>query len=58
MNKKRHFLEAPEVKEYLVKGERFTKWSEVSEHFKKVCAAFESHFSNFNDSADAEFLFW
>ncbi|XP_041809557.1 1-phosphatidylinositol 4,5-bisphosphate phosphodiesterase beta-2 [Chelmon rostratus] len=30
MNKKRHFLEAPEVKEYLVKGERFTKWSEDS----------------------------
>lgn len=33
MNKKRHFLEAPEVKGYLVKGERFTKWSEVSEYF-------------------------
>ncbi|KAM9341260.1 1-phosphatidylinositol 4,5-bisphosphate phosphodiesterase beta-2 [Symphorus nematophorus] len=30
MNKKRHFLEAPEVKDYLVKGERFTKWSEDS----------------------------
>lgn len=39
MNKKRHFLEAPEVKDYLVKGERFTKWSEVSKHFKKICAA-------------------
>lgn len=30
MNKKRYFLEPPEVKEYLVKGERLTKWSEVS----------------------------
>lgn len=30
MNKKRHFLEPPEVKGYLVKGDRFTKWSEVS----------------------------
>uniref|UniRef100_A0A3P8U145 1-phosphatidylinositol 4,5-bisphosphate phosphodiesterase n=1 Tax=Amphiprion percula TaxID=161767 RepID=A0A3P8U145_AMPPE len=30
MNKKRYFLEAPEVKDYLVKGERFTKWSEDS----------------------------
>ncbi|KAI4804121.1 hypothetical protein KUCAC02_025763 [Chaenocephalus aceratus] len=30
MNKKRHFLEHPEVKDYLVKGERFTKWSEDS----------------------------
>lgn len=31
MNKKRFFLDPPEVKDYLVKGERFTKWSEVSE---------------------------
>lgn len=30
MNKKRYFLDPPEVKGYLVKGERFTKWSEVS----------------------------
>uniref|UniRef100_A0A3P8UIX8 1-phosphatidylinositol 4,5-bisphosphate phosphodiesterase n=1 Tax=Cynoglossus semilaevis TaxID=244447 RepID=A0A3P8UIX8_CYNSE len=30
MNKKRYFLQAPEVKDYLVKGERFTKWSEDS----------------------------
>ncbi|KAM9356001.1 1-phosphatidylinositol 4,5-bisphosphate phosphodiesterase beta-2 isoform 2-T2 [Pholidichthys leucotaenia] len=30
MNKKRYFLEHPEVKDYLVKGERFTKWSEDS----------------------------
>ncbi|CAN9502256.1 unnamed protein product [Ophioblennius macclurei] len=30
MNKKRYFLEPPEVKDYLVKGERFTKWSEES----------------------------
>ncbi|KAK5857231.1 hypothetical protein PBY51_010489 [Eleginops maclovinus] len=30
MNKKRQFLEHPEVKDYLVKGERFTKWSEDS----------------------------
>lgn len=37
MNKKRHFLEAPEVKDYLVKGERFTKWSEVSKYFKNIC---------------------
>ncbi|XP_014835853.1 PREDICTED: 1-phosphatidylinositol 4,5-bisphosphate phosphodiesterase beta-2 [Poecilia mexicana] len=28
MNKKRYFLDPPEVKDYLVKGERFTKWSE------------------------------
>ncbi|XP_054894865.1 1-phosphatidylinositol 4,5-bisphosphate phosphodiesterase beta-2 [Poeciliopsis prolifica] len=28
MNKKRYFLDHPEVKDYLVKGERFTKWSE------------------------------
>uniref|UniRef100_A0A8D3A2B2 1-phosphatidylinositol 4,5-bisphosphate phosphodiesterase n=1 Tax=Scophthalmus maximus TaxID=52904 RepID=A0A8D3A2B2_SCOMX len=30
MNKKRYFLDPPEVKGYLVKGERFTKWSEDS----------------------------
>ncbi|XP_026158283.1 1-phosphatidylinositol 4,5-bisphosphate phosphodiesterase beta-2 [Mastacembelus armatus] len=30
MNKKRFFLDPPEVKDYLVKGERFTKWSEDS----------------------------
>ncbi|XP_059209552.1 1-phosphatidylinositol 4,5-bisphosphate phosphodiesterase beta-2 [Centropristis striata] len=30
MIKKRHFLEPPEVKDYLVKGERFIKWSEDS----------------------------
>uniref|UniRef100_A0A3Q3AV19 1-phosphatidylinositol 4,5-bisphosphate phosphodiesterase n=1 Tax=Kryptolebias marmoratus TaxID=37003 RepID=A0A3Q3AV19_KRYMA len=30
MNKKRYFLEPPEVKDYLVKGDRFTKWSEDS----------------------------
>ncbi|TNN87152.1 1-phosphatidylinositol 4,5-bisphosphate phosphodiesterase beta-2 [Liparis tanakae] len=30
MNKKRYFLDPPVVKEYLVKGERFTKWSEDS----------------------------
>lgn len=28
MNRKRYFLDPPEVKDYLVKGERFTKWSE------------------------------
>lgn len=39
MNKKRHFLEHPEVKDYLVKGERFTKWSEVSGYFNKIRAA-------------------
>lgn len=32
MNKKRYFLDPPEIKDYLVKGERFTKWSEVSEY--------------------------
>ncbi|KAM3871299.1 1-phosphatidylinositol 4,5-bisphosphate phosphodiesterase beta-2 [Diretmus argenteus] len=30
MNKKRYTLEPPEVKGYLVKGDRFTKWSEDS----------------------------
>ncbi|XP_028250892.1 1-phosphatidylinositol 4,5-bisphosphate phosphodiesterase beta-2 isoform X2 [Parambassis ranga] len=30
MNKKRYFLDPPEVKDYLVKGERFTMWSEDS----------------------------
>ncbi|XP_034381513.1 1-phosphatidylinositol 4,5-bisphosphate phosphodiesterase beta-2 [Cyclopterus lumpus] len=30
MNKKRYFLDPPVVKDYLVKGERFTKWSEDS----------------------------
>ncbi|KAG8013614.1 1-phosphatidylinositol 4 [Nibea albiflora] len=30
MNKKRHFLDPPEIKDYLAKGERFTKWSEDS----------------------------
>ncbi|XP_069580378.1 1-phosphatidylinositol 4,5-bisphosphate phosphodiesterase beta-2 [Brachyistius frenatus] len=30
MNKKRFFLEPPVVKDYLVKGERFTRWSEDS----------------------------
>lgn len=38
MNKKRYFLDPPEIKDYLVKGERFTKWSEVSEEFKKITA--------------------
>ncbi|XP_021166158.2 1-phosphatidylinositol 4,5-bisphosphate phosphodiesterase beta-2 [Fundulus heteroclitus] len=28
MNKKRYFLDPPVVKDFLVKGERFTKWSE------------------------------
>uniref|UniRef100_A0A8C5GYX7 1-phosphatidylinositol 4,5-bisphosphate phosphodiesterase n=1 Tax=Gouania willdenowi TaxID=441366 RepID=A0A8C5GYX7_GOUWI len=30
MNKKRYFLDPPVVKEYMLKGERFTKWSEDS----------------------------
>uniref|UniRef100_A0A665UW96 1-phosphatidylinositol 4,5-bisphosphate phosphodiesterase n=1 Tax=Echeneis naucrates TaxID=173247 RepID=A0A665UW96_ECHNA len=30
MNKKRYFLDPPVVKDYLVKGDRFTKWSEDS----------------------------
>ncbi|XP_053701092.1 1-phosphatidylinositol 4,5-bisphosphate phosphodiesterase beta-2 [Synchiropus splendidus] len=30
MNKKRYFLDPPVIKDYLVKGERFTKWSEDS----------------------------
>ncbi|XP_077434093.1 1-phosphatidylinositol 4,5-bisphosphate phosphodiesterase beta-2 [Vanacampus margaritifer] len=30
MNKKRYFLDSPVVKDYMVKGERFTKWSEDS----------------------------
>ncbi|XP_053191151.1 1-phosphatidylinositol 4,5-bisphosphate phosphodiesterase beta-2 [Scomber japonicus] len=30
MNKKRYFLDPPEIKDYLLKGERFTKWSEDS----------------------------
>ncbi|XP_067470774.1 1-phosphatidylinositol 4,5-bisphosphate phosphodiesterase beta-2 [Thunnus thynnus] len=30
MNKKRYFLDPPEIKDYLVKGERFTRWSEDS----------------------------
>lgn len=30
LTKKRYTLEPPQVKDYLVKGERFTKWSEVS----------------------------
>ncbi|KAM9842970.1 1-phosphatidylinositol 4,5-bisphosphate phosphodiesterase beta-2 [Aulostomus maculatus] len=30
MNKKRYFLDPPEIKDYLVKGDRFTKWSEDS----------------------------
>lgn len=34
MNQKRHFLEPLEVKDYMVKGERFTKWSEVSKNLK------------------------
>lgn len=36
MNKKRYFLESPEVKDYLIKGERFTKWSEVSGSLKRI----------------------
>ena len=43
MNKKRHFLEPPEVKDYLVKGERFTKWSEVSEYFRKISTVLIFH---------------
>lgn len=31
LTKKRYVLEPPQVKDYLVKGERFTKWSEVSQ---------------------------
>lgn len=38
MNKKRFFLEPPEVKDYLVKGDRFTKWSEVSENLNKAAS--------------------
>ncbi|XP_051941417.1 1-phosphatidylinositol 4,5-bisphosphate phosphodiesterase beta-2 isoform X2 [Hippocampus zosterae] len=30
MNKKRYFLDSPVIKDYMVKGERFTKWSEDS----------------------------
>ncbi|KAM7403939.1 hypothetical protein PAMA_004381 [Pampus argenteus] len=30
MNKKRYFLDPPEIKDYMLKGERFTKWSEDS----------------------------
>ncbi|KAF3701354.1 1-phosphatidylinositol 4,5-bisphosphate phosphodiesterase beta-2 [Channa argus] len=30
MNKKRYFLDPPVVSDYLLKGERFTKWSEES----------------------------
>lgn len=30
MIKKRYFLQEPEIKEYLVKGDRFTKWRDVS----------------------------
>lgn len=44
MNKKRHFLEPPEVKDYLLKGERFTKWSEVSVLFKKTYATLGFNF--------------
>jgi hypothetical protein len=31
LTKKRYVLEPPQVKGYLVKGERFVKWSEVSQ---------------------------
>ncbi|XP_037097961.1 1-phosphatidylinositol 4,5-bisphosphate phosphodiesterase beta-2 isoform X1 [Syngnathus acus] len=30
MNKKRYFLDPPVIKDYMLKGERFTKWSEDS----------------------------
>ena len=29
MDKRRYILEPPEVKDFLLKGDRFTKWSEV-----------------------------
>lgn len=32
MSRNRHTLQEPDVKEYLVKGDRFTKWKEVSPH--------------------------
>ncbi|XP_055011004.1 1-phosphatidylinositol 4,5-bisphosphate phosphodiesterase beta-2 [Boleophthalmus pectinirostris] len=42
MNKKRFFLDSPEVKDYLVKGERFTKWSEDSTKTSPVTMKMDS----------------
>ncbi|XP_055087334.1 1-phosphatidylinositol 4,5-bisphosphate phosphodiesterase beta-2 [Periophthalmus magnuspinnatus] len=42
MNKKRYFLDPPEVKDYLVKGERFTKWSEDSTKTSPVTMKMDS----------------
>uniref|UniRef100_H3DJB0 Phosphoinositide phospholipase C n=1 Tax=Tetraodon nigroviridis TaxID=99883 RepID=H3DJB0_TETNG len=42
MNQKRYFLEAPEVKAYMVKGERFVKWSEDSSKTTPVTMKIDS----------------
>ena len=53
LTKKRYVLEPPVVKDYLVKGERFVKWSEVSQIHdaitektpvlhRQTCSTFES----------------
>lgn len=43
MIRKRHILKEPEVKDYLVKGERFTKWKEVSIQSILVVLFFKPH---------------
>lgn len=42
MNKKRYFLDPPEVKDYLVKGDRFTQWSEDSRKTSPVTMKMDS----------------
>lgn len=55
MNQKRHFLEPPEVKDYMVKGERFSKWSEVSKNcsLKNCRKPVLTNISNLNVSTNA-----
>ncbi|XP_061551921.1 1-phosphatidylinositol 4,5-bisphosphate phosphodiesterase beta-2 [Phycodurus eques] len=43
MNKKSYFLDSPVVKDYMVKGERFTKWSEDSTKTVPVTMKMDMH---------------
>ncbi|XP_041928275.1 1-phosphatidylinositol 4,5-bisphosphate phosphodiesterase beta-2 [Alosa sapidissima] len=59
MIKKRYFLQEPEVKEYLVKGERFIKWSDDSTRTAPVTLKMDSkgfYLYWTNQSKETEFL--
>ncbi|KAJ3613439.1 hypothetical protein NHX12_019688 [Muraenolepis orangiensis] len=59
LTKKRYTLEPPQVKDYLVKGERFTKWSEDSTKTSPVTMKMDSkgyYLYWINQSKDTTFL--